>query len=177
MSKRQTKATPYPVEAPSKITATHSRDQTLRNDQGQIIQQKGWKNHGEHPLSLALARDQIDNAEYSAGNLYRVIFSKISRGTRDSTDFSMISGGGGAPFTQSQVDAIRSIEKIERHLPFPWNILVRKFCGEGYEAREAARAASFNNPRDVWPKTRIALNKLYAAISACGINNSQHVSD
>jgi hypothetical protein len=41
---------------------------------------------------------------------------------------------------------------------------VRKFCGEGFEAREACRLAGIKDPRFVWQTMRLALSKLSAAI-------------
>ena len=154
-------------EAPAKITANHAQDYLLSAGAGA---NHAWRNHGEHPLMLALFREKIDRTEYDAGNLYRRYYEQMGRSGKDSTDLSVVGGGSGLPFTQTQVDAIHAVQAIERRIQQPYDVIVRKFCGEGYSASEAVRAARFHNPKNVWEKMRLALNKLATAVAASGVS-------
>lgn len=155
------------VDGPAIISAMHRQERLLSPIAGAPT---GWRNHGEHPLAAAYFREKIDKPEYDAGNLYRSLFETMGRSGKDSLDISVVCGGSGLPFTQSQVNAIRAIQAIERRIQQPYDVIVRKFCGEGYSASEAVRAARFHNPKDVWEKMRLALNKLATAVAASGVS-------
>lgn len=155
------------VDGPAKVTANHSQDYLLSAGAGAS---HAWRNHGEHPLMLAHFRGKIDKPEYDAGDLYRKYYEMMGRSGKDSLDISVVCGGSGLPFTQSQVNAIHAIQAIERRIQQPYDVIVRKFCGEGYSASEAVKAARFHNPKAVWDKMRLALNKLATAVAASGVS-------
>lgn len=161
-------------ETPAKITQLHTQSRLLSASAGAQV---GWRNHGEHPLAIAYFREKIDKPEFDAGNLYRRYFEMMGRSGKDSTDLSVVGGGSGLPFTQSQVDAIHAVQAIERRIQQPYDVIVRKFCGEGYSASEAVKAARFRNPKDVWEKMRLALNKLATAVAASGVSREAFDSE
>lgn len=167
MTRQQAEKTVEDVVGPAKVTNLHTQSRLLSAAAGAAT---GWKNHGEHPLSIAYFREKIDKPEYDAGNLYRRYFEMMGRSGKDSTDLAVVGGGSGLPFTQSQVDAIHAIQAIERRIQQPYDVIVRKFCGEGYSASEAVKAARFHNPKNVWEKMRLALNKLATAVAASGVS-------
>lgn len=146
---------------PAVIGPGHKQTRHLSKSAGAPM---GWVNEDESPLGAARARERIDDDEYQAGAIYFSLYSQMGRTGKDSTELTVVGGSSGLPFTQCQVDAIRAIQEIETHLPGEWRIIVRKFCGEGYEATEAVRAAGYKNPRQVWEKMRLALSKLATAI-------------
>lgn len=123
------------------------------------------RNIGEHPLTLAFESGKISADEHNAGNTYRVLFAKMGRTGKDSTD---ISGAkvDGAPslWAQHQVDAIRSIQKIEGAMDKRNAAIVRKFCGEGMAAREAVMRVVACHPNGVLFRLREALESLADAI-------------
>lgn len=167
MTRQQAEKTVEDVVGPAKVTQDHAQDYLLSAGAGAS---HAWRNHGEHPLMLAHFRGKIDKPEYDAGNLYRRYFEMMGRSGKDSTDLAVVGGGTGLPFTQSQVDAIHAIQAIERRIQQPYDVIVRKFCGEGYSASEAVKAARFHNPKNVWEKMRLALNKLATAVAASGVS-------
>ena len=173
MTRQQAEKT-VEIDGPAKITEHHAQDYLLSAGAGAS---HAWRNHGQHPLMLALFRGKIDQAEYDAGNLYRRYFEKVGRSGKDSTDLAVVGGGTGLPFTKSQVDAIHAVQAIERRIQQPYEVIVRKFCGEGYSASEAVRAARFHNPKNVWEKMRLALNKLATAVAAAGVSREAFDED
>lgn len=151
------------VEPPAKIHEGHALDRELTTVAGGP---KGWRNYDEHPLTKALADEKIEPDEYAAGEIYRAFFEKIGRSGRDSTDLTT-GGGSRTPFTESQVDAIRAIDKIEAALkvttPRAVNI-IRHFCGEGWKASDVVWAAGIQDRNKTWEVIRLCLSKLATAI-------------
>lgn len=157
------------AEAPARIKAGHVQDHNLGIAAGSA---KGYRNKNEHPLTAALDAEKIGADEFAAGEMYRVLFEQMGRSGRDSLE--MVSGSGSrTPFTDAQVNAIRTIEKIEQQLKLltpkhtgePWLTIIRHFCGEGWSARDACVKARIGDPRQTWESVRLALNKLSTAIS------------
>ena len=141
---------------------------------GQVFVQEGeresrhYRNVGNHPLDLALERKQITPELHSAGNTYRAMFERLGRSGIDATQM-MLSGGGGAqnvPFTDAQVDAIRTMEKIEKLMPKRCYRIVRKFCGEGYAMAEAVMQVTPCHPSNVKYRMIEALEGLDDALDS-----------
>jgi len=126
--------------------------------------EKRSRNIGEHPLSLAHARGKISDDQFAAGEEVRRLYELRSVSGRDSTTMST-GGGSGArlPFTQSQVDAIRRLDRIRQKLKERDWIIVEKFCGEGWSMADAVRAATSCHPSGVIMRVQEALEELVAA--------------
>lgn len=124
-----------------------------------------------HPLDLALERRQITPELWNVGNTYRVMFEKIGRSGLDSTQALDASGGGGggAPFTQTQVDAIRSVQKIEAKLGGRDRRIIRYYCGEGMDAVEAVQRVTSVHPSSVRYRIVEALESLEDAFDSARI--------
>jgi len=150
------------VEAPAKITADHSRDRELSPVAGGP---RGWRNNGEHPLTLAYSRGWIDQHQFAAGEFYRAMFEKMHRSGRNPLDFIASGVRSNLPWSESQADAIRTIGEIEKKMRETNRIIARKFCGEAYSAAVSIRAAGFTNPRMVQQKIRLALEDLAQAVN------------
>lgn len=126
--------------------------------------EKRTRNIGEHPLTLAYARGKIGEEQFAAGEELRILCELRGVSGRDLT--MMGTGGGGAPrmpFTQTQVDAIRRLERIRQRLKQRDWIIVEKFCGEGWSMAEAVRAATACHPSGVLMRVQEALDELVAA--------------
>jgi hypothetical protein len=141
---------------------------------GQVFVQEGeresrhYRNVGNHPLDLALDRGQIRPELHLAGNTYRAMFERLGRSGIDATQM-MLSGGGGAqsvPFTDAQVDAVRTMERIEKLMPKRCYRIVRKFCGEGYPMVEAVMQATSCHPSSVKYRINEALEELDDALDS-----------
>lgn len=167
-AKRQPSAPVAPDEeivGPAKIHAGHSQQRGIGAEIGRDI---GWENLDESRLGRAYASDRIEESEYLAGNVYRGFYEL--RGRSGTTSFVMVDGGrSNTPFTQSQVDAIRIIEKIELYIGQPYATVARKFCGEDFSARDACVAAGVGDPRKTWETVRLALSKVGTAIESLRI--------
>jgi hypothetical protein len=126
--------------------------------------EKRSRNIGEHPLTMAHARGRISDDQFAAGEEVRRLYELRSVSGRDSTTMST-GGGSGArlPFTQSQVDAIRRLDRIRQKLKERDWIIVEKFCGEGWSMAEAVRAATSCHPSGVLMRVQEALEELVAA--------------
>jgi hypothetical protein len=126
--------------------------------------EKRLRNIGEHPLTLAHARGKISDDQFAAGEDVRRLCELRAVSGHDCTDIGV--GGGSAvraPFTQTQVDAIRRLDRLrERLKPRDWTI-VEKFCGEGWSMAEAVRAATVCHPSSVVMRVQEALEELVAA--------------
>jgi hypothetical protein len=122
------------------------------------------RNIGEHPLSLAHARGKITDDQFAAGEEVRRLCELRGLSGHDSTTIS--AGGGGQPllpFTQSQVDAIRRLDRLRTRMkPRDW-IIVEKFCGEGWSMVDSVRAATVCHPSGVVYRVQEALEELAAA--------------
>lgn len=126
--------------------------------------EKRARNVGEHPLTLAHARGRISDEQFAAGEEVRRLYELRGTSGRDST--TMTTGGGGGPrlpFTQSQVDAVRRLERLRQKLKERDWIIVEKFCGEGWSMAEAVRAATLCHPSGVSMRVQEALEELVAA--------------
>lgn len=113
--------------------------------------------------------DRLGRAErlYEAGTHYRGLCDGLARSGLDSTQMidRSRSGDTPVPFTQTQVNAVHALEKIDAHLsPIDWRI-VRRFCGEGYSAAEAVMGATGCHPSNVRYRLCEALESLSQAIS------------
>lgn len=123
------------------------------------------RNIGEHPLTLAFETDKISADEHNAGNTYRVLFEKLGRTGKDSTDKDVTGAPAGTPWTQTQFEAIQAIKKIEAAMDKRNAAIVRKFCGEGVAAREAVMRVVACHPNGVTFRLREALENLGDAIA------------
>jgi hypothetical protein len=126
--------------------------------------EKRSRNIGEHPLTLAHARGKLSDEQFAAGEEFRRLYELRETRGRDST--TMTTGGGSGarlPFTQTQVDAIRRLERIRQRLKDRDWIIVEKFCGEGWSMAEAVRAATLCHPSSVVMRVQEALEELAAA--------------
>lgn len=150
------------IVAPAKIRAGHTQERGLG---AAIDRDHGWENIDEHPLGRARygKPQRIDDDEYNAGNVYRAFYTL--RGRSGQSSLVMVDGGrSDTPFTQTQVDAIRIIEKLEKFLGDPYARIVRNFCGEGETARKACALAGEGDQRKTWELIRLSLAKLGTAI-------------
>lgn len=123
------------------------------------------RNIGEHPLTLAYESGKISADEHNAGNTYRVLFEKMGRTGKDSTDFEVSGSPAGTPFTQTQVEAIQAIKKIEAAMDRRNAAIVRKFCGEGLSMKEAVMRSTACHGDGVLYRLREALENLGDAIT------------
>lgn len=123
------------------------------------------RNIGEHPLTLAFESGKISADEHNAGNTYRVLFEKMGRAGKDSTDFEVSGSPARTPFTQTQYEAIQAIQKIEAAMDRRNAAIVRKFCGEGTAARESVMRVVACHPNGVTFRLREALENLGDAIA------------
>jgi len=126
--------------------------------------EKRTRNIGEHPLTLAHARGKISDDQFAAGEEVRKLYELRELSGKDST--TLISGGAAgprAPFTQSQIDAIRRLDHIRARLSERDWIIVEKFCGEGWSMADAVRAATICHPSSVLYRVQEALEELVAA--------------
>jgi hypothetical protein len=122
------------------------------------------RNIGEHPLTLAHARGKISDDQFAAGEEVRQLCELRGFSGKDST--TLISGGAAGPrdpFTQSQIDAIRRLDRIRARLKDRDWIIVEKFCGEGWSMADAVRAATVCHPSSVVCRVQEALEELVAA--------------
>lgn len=172
MAKPQQETDQPDIAAPAILRMHHTLETAFVDGPTRPAQPVRFRNTAEHCLDLAYHQGRIDLAEHSAGTIYRSCFERMGKSARDSTALLSVSGGNSStPWSQHQVDAIRALQAIESHLGGnPWLTIVRQFCGMGYSANEAVRAANFLNPREVWEKIRLALNKLDAALARSGVN-------
>lgn len=123
---------------------------------------KRQRNIGEHPLT-ALRKCQppkISADEHNAGNTYRVLFEKMGRTGKDSTDFEVSGSPARTPFTQTQYEAIQAIQKIEAAMDRRNASIVRKFCGEGLSMKEAVMRSTACHGDGVLYRLREALESL-----------------
>jgi hypothetical protein len=99
-----------------------------------------YRNVGEHPLTLAWKRGSIADGLHDAGGAFRALYEQMGRSGLDSTQAlcsSRSSGASPSPFTQTQVDAINQIKRIEERMYRQNYRIVRNFCGEGMSMRES----------------------------------------
>jgi hypothetical protein len=126
--------------------------------------EKHLRNVGEHVLTLAHARGKISDDQFAAGEEVRRLSELIGLRGRDST--TLTKGAGGqpiAPFTQSQVDAIRRLDRIRAAMkPRDW-IIVEKFCGQGWSMAASVRAATMCHPSGIHFRLQEALEELVVA--------------
>lgn len=129
-----------------------------------------FRNIGEHPLTLAHARGKIHDEQFAAGEELRALCELRAAGGRDSTDLSPPGAGGqgaGLAFTQTQVDAIRRLERLRSRLKNRDWIILEKFCGEGCSMADSVRAATLCHPSGVLFRIQEALDELVAARRGC----------
>ncbi|HKD21348.1 MAG TPA: hypothetical protein VKB71_05020 [Rhizomicrobium sp.] len=122
------------------------------------------RNIGEHPLTLAHARRKISDDQFAAGEEVRRLCELRGLRGRDST--TIAPGGSGqplAPFTQSQVEAIRRLDRFRVRMKARDWIIVEKFCGEGWSMADAVKAATVCHPSGVLYRLQEALEELVAA--------------
>lgn len=124
-----------------------------------------FRNIGEHPLTLAYESGKISADEHNAGNTYRVLFEKMGRTGKDSTDFEVSGSSARTPFTQTQYEAIQAIQKIEAAMDRRNAAIVRKFCGEGLSMKEAVMRSTACHGDGVLYRLREALENLGDAIA------------
>jgi len=122
------------------------------------------RNIGEHPLTLAHARGKISDEQLAAGEEVRLLCELRGLSGKDST--TLMSGGAPgprAPFTQSQLDAIKRLDQIRTRLGERDWIIVEKFCGEGWSMADSVRAATICHPSSVLFRVQEAMEELVAA--------------
>jgi hypothetical protein len=126
--------------------------------------EKHLRNVGEHALTLAHARGKISDDQFAAGEEVRRLCELIGLRGRDSTTIAKGAGGQPiAPFTQSQVDAIRRLDRIRlRMKPRDW-VIVEKFCGEGWSMAASVRAATMCHPSGILYRLQEAMEELAVA--------------
>jgi hypothetical protein len=126
-----------------------------------------YRNIGEHPLTLAHARGKISDEQFAAGEKLRRLHELCALSGQDSSLMTAGSGGAGAhlPITDSQLDAVRGLERMRCRLKSRDWIIVEKFCGEGWSMADAVRAATLCHPSGVLFRVQEALDEL---VVACG---------
>lgn len=143
---------------------------------GQVFVEEGtaiskFRNIGEHPLTLAFERgkllgpgDDVDKAtaRFESGDRFRTAFERMGRSGRDSTELVGVAGGrSGAPWSQSQRDAMRFLQRCREDMAPNNFAIVWKFCGEGWAMPDACRAAKVVvHPDGVAYRVREALDDL-----------------
>lgn len=160
---------------------------------GTADSKKRLRNHGEHPLTLAFHRGQLEtkyaadvrdqdritaHERLAAGEEYRANYERMGRSGRDSTDMSGGSGGGsGMPWTQAQVTSILWVRTIENRMHHRDKAVIRHFCGEGFSMVQALRGARIDvHPSSVAYRIREALDELVAATTGRrGVNARKNV--
>jgi hypothetical protein len=137
-----------------------------RFNEGTAGTAKRVRNVASHPLRLAYHRGQISEAHFQAGETYRIMFEKMRRSGLDSSQALDRSGGGGngAPFTQTQVDAINGIKKIEAAMGPRDRRIIRYFCGEGMSPVESVQRVTSVHPSSVRYRIVEALEGLEDAL-------------
>lgn len=134
------------------------------------------RNVGEHPLVLARARKKISAEEYTAGAIYRTLCEKLNRSGKDSTVLTIAGGDGAVPWSDAQVAAIQSIQRISQIIGQSNTLILRKFCGEGASATESVhRYVACHSDGVMW-RIREALDQLCEALRKLKIRE-QIVSD
>jgi hypothetical protein len=137
------------------------------------------RNHGEHPLSLAFFRGQLEtkypdtvpdrdritaDERLAAGEDFRAHFERMHRSGRDSLDMSGGGGSDGTLWTQTQAMAIHWVKAIELRMHHRNVAIVRAFCGEGHSMVESLRKARMDfHPNGVTYRIREALDDLVGA--------------
>jgi hypothetical protein len=126
-----------------------------------------YRNIGEHPLTLAHARGKISDEQFAAGEEVRRLYELAALSGHDSTLMTPGSGGANAmlPITESQLDAVRRLERLRARLKTRDWIILEKFCGEGWSMAEAVRAATLCHPSGILYRVQEALEEL---VNACG---------
>lgn len=134
-------------------------------EEGSAGQSRRYRNIAAHPLEMARERQMISPELYTVGNTYRIMFEKMGRSGRDSTQAldRIVNGASPTPFSQIQVDAVRAIEKLERSMPARDARIVRKFCGEGVPMNEAVQRATPCHPNGIKFRLVEALEQLHDA--------------
>jgi hypothetical protein len=124
-----------------------------------------YRNVGEHPLTLAHARGKISDEQFAAGEALRQLYELCALSGQDSTLMTPGSGGAGTnlPITDSQLDAVRRLERLRSRLKPRDRIIVEKFCGEGWSMAEAVRASTLCHPSGVLFRVQEALDELVVA--------------
>ena len=126
-----------------------------------------YRNIGEHPLTLAHARGKITGDQFAAGEILRCLCALRGASGRDSTEITASSGGGErAGLTETQIDAIRRLERLRNRLKTRDWTMLEKFCGEGWSMAEAVRAATVCHPSGVVLRMQEALDELASALGA-----------
>jgi hypothetical protein len=148
------KAGPFDVYVREFISARTGREERYRNI-------------GEHPLTLAHARAKISDEPFAAGEELRRLHELCALSGQDSSLMMPGSGGAGShlPITDSQLDAVRRLERLRARLKNRDWIILEKFCGEGWSMAEAVRAATLCHPSGVLFRVQEALDEL---VVACG---------
>jgi hypothetical protein len=141
---------------------------------GQIFVQEGeresehFKNIGD-PLDLALARNQITQALWDVGDLFRKTFAMLGASGKDSTQALMSPGGssdGAAAWSQGMVDAAKVMKGIQDKMPARSYRIVRYFCGEGMPMGEAVARVTSIHPSTVKYRVVEALEDLEDALES-----------
>lgn len=124
-----------------------------------------YRNIGEHPLTLAFERGQIDKAQFEAGDGLRTVCETLRRSGKDSTDLERVrSSATPVPFTDAQVDAAHAKGNIRARLggarSANW-IICEAICGDGWSMRDAIRKANIPcHPNGVVSRVQEALDAL-----------------
>lgn len=166
-------------EAPARIRPGHIQNRTLNIAAGS---KKGWRNDGEHPLTLAWSKGQLIRGiirdeqgrekycaaeRYSAGDEFRRLWEACMATGRDSTDLNRITGGRGDPITMTQAQAISDLARVHKALGSTDRQIVQLVCGEGHWPSEAVRKACGPSYEDATiPRLNEALDHLIEAFAS-----------
>lgn len=146
---------------------------------GEVAMRTRLRNHGAHPLLLAMHKGQLISVypasvpkelqitaaeRFNAGLEYSNHFERIHRSGRDSLDMS---ARGGSTSAKDWQQASRDwIKRIHDKLPLRDRIVVERFCGEGYSIVESLRAAHilFHPNSAAW-RLRETMDELVYAVT------------
>jgi hypothetical protein len=123
------------------------------------------RNIGEHPVTLAYKRGQIDSEQHDGAQRLRAFCEAMGRSGKDSTDLERVSSGGeGTPWTATQSAAALELGKIKDRMGGETNpnyVICRAFCGDGYGMADSVRKAAIPfHPNGVVARVCEALDAL-----------------
>jgi len=156
----------HPFEVPAKtgMGQVHVIEELAEKSVGNV---RHFRNQNEHPLMLAYKRAQISREQYDAGHLFFVLFNRMGASGTDSTQALMTSrasGGSRTPYSQTQAEAIQSIQRVEKSMGAINYRICRKFCGEAWPMSDAINAVTSCHPSGMKHRMQEALTDLRQAL-------------
>lgn len=132
----------------------------------------------DHPLVRAWVKGKIDEFQFGAGNVYRVVYEKANDPHgRDSTQGIAVdrsrSGDGVGTAARDLIDARKSLARVEKSLGSVDRIIVRRFCGQGQSMSAAVYAATECATNGVLFRVREALQSLVPIINRGGFTDEK----